>query len=173
MKPTVKQPLFIVTGASGVGKTTLCEELFRREKDYIVMESDIIWNDFYDTPENNYRMFRKIWMNLCASISQSGKPVVLCGCNTPEQMEDLEERQLFTEIHYLAVVADDKTLLRRMREGRGITDQGWIDSSVHFNRWLRENADKTAPKITLLDETERTMEESVEFAQQWIMDRIK
>ena len=31
MKPTVKQPLFIVTGASGVGKT-LCEELFRREK---------------------------------------------------------------------------------------------------------------------------------------------
>lgn len=44
MKPTVKQPLFIVTGASGVGKTTLCEELFRREKDYIVMESDIIWN---------------------------------------------------------------------------------------------------------------------------------
>lgn len=173
MKPTVKQPLFIVTGASGVGKTTLCEELFRREKDYIVMESDIIWNDFYDTPENNYRMFRKIWMNLCASISQSGKPVVLCGCNTLEQMEDLEERQLFTEIHYLAVVADDKTLLRRMREGRGITDQGWIDSSVHFNRWLRENADKTAPKITLLDETERTLEESVEFAQQWIMDRIK
>ena len=71
------------------------------------------------------------------------------------------------------MVADDKTLLRRMREGRGITDQGWIDSSVDFNRWLRENADKTAPKITLLDETERTMEESVEFAQQWIMDRIK
>lgn len=108
------------------------------KKDYIVMESDIIWNDFYDTPENNYRMFRKIWMNLCASISQSGKPVVLCGCNTPEQMEDLEERQLFTEIHYLAVVADDKTLLRRMREGRGITDQGWIDSSMRRSgRWKK------------------------------------
>ena len=56
----------------------------------------------------------------------------------PDVPEDLEERQLSTEIHYLAVVADDKTLLRRMREGRGITDQGWIDSSMRRSgRWKK------------------------------------
>ena len=35
MKPTNKQPLFIVTGASGVGKSALCEQLFLREKEYM------------------------------------------------------------------------------------------------------------------------------------------
>lgn len=37
MKLTKKQPLFIVTGASCVGKSTLCNELFINEKEYIVM----------------------------------------------------------------------------------------------------------------------------------------
>ena len=38
MLPTNKQPLFIISGASGVGKSTLCEQLFQKEKDYIVPE---------------------------------------------------------------------------------------------------------------------------------------
>ena len=46
MKPTKKQPLFIVTGASCVGKSTLCNKLFINEKEYIVMESDLLWNVF-------------------------------------------------------------------------------------------------------------------------------
>ena len=54
MKPTNKQPLFIITGASCVGKSTLCEQLFLHEKDYIVMESDLLWNDMYNTPEDDY-----------------------------------------------------------------------------------------------------------------------
>ena len=45
-KLTKKQPLFIVTGASCVGKSTLCNELFINEKEYIVMESDLLWNVF-------------------------------------------------------------------------------------------------------------------------------
>ena len=42
MTPTKKLPLFLVSGASCVGKTSLCEELFRSETDYIVLESDLI-----------------------------------------------------------------------------------------------------------------------------------
>lgn len=32
MNPTKKQQLFIITGASCVGKSTLCEQLFLKEK---------------------------------------------------------------------------------------------------------------------------------------------
>lgn len=54
MKLTNKQPLFIVTGASCVGKSTLCNEMLINEKEYIVMESDLLWNDIYNTPEDDY-----------------------------------------------------------------------------------------------------------------------
>lgn len=50
MRLTKKQPLFIITGASCVGKSTLCNELFMNEKEYIVMESDLLWNEIYNTP---------------------------------------------------------------------------------------------------------------------------
>ncbi len=172
MNPTVKQPLFIVTGASCVGKTTLCEVLFQNERDYIVMESDLLWRDIYNTPEDNYREYRRLWMRLCAGISQIGKPVVLCGCATPEQFESQPERELFTDIHYLAAVCDEEVLLSRMKNGRGVTDVGWIKSSVDFNRWLRENHDKTSPEITLLDTTDLTPTEAAETAHKWIMSKI-
>ena len=45
MRPTKKLPLFVVSGASGVGKSTLCEILFQREREYIVLESDILWHE--------------------------------------------------------------------------------------------------------------------------------
>jgi len=174
MTPVNKQPLFVVTGASGVGKSTTCEELFRNEagKPYLVMESDILWDDYYDTPEDNYRGLRTTWMYLCANISQCGKPVVLCGCALPEQFENLPERELFTEIHYLAVVCDDAALEDRMKNGRGITEEDWLSGSASFNRWLKEHASGTKPPITLLDITGKTPSEAAAELEQWILARL-
>ena len=174
MTPTKKLPLFVVTGASGVGKSTTCEELFRQEeeKPYLVMESDILWTDYYDTPDDNYRGLRTTWMYLCANISQGGKPVVLCGCALPEQFECLPERELFTEIHYLAVVCEDAALEERMKNGRGITEEDWLNGSANFNRWLKEHADKTDPPMTLLDITGKTTAEAAESLEQWILSRL-
>ena len=174
MTPTNKQPLFVVTGASGVGKSTTCEELFKNEagKPYLVMESDILWNDSYDTPEDNYRGLRTIWMDLCANIAQCGKPVVLCGCATPEQFEGLPQRELFTEIHYLAVVCDDAALEDRMKNGRRITEEDWLNGSLSFNRWLKEHASSTKPPMTLLDITGKTPSEAAAEAERWILSHL-
>lgn len=172
MKPTNKQPLFIVTGASCVGKSTICEVLFQRETNYIVMESDLLWQDIYNTPEDDYSTYRRLWMRVCANIAQIRLPVVLCGCAVPKQFESHKERALFSAIHYLAAVCDDDVLEQRMRAGRKVTDEGWIKSSLEFNRWLKENAGKTAPPITLLDTTSLTPQQVAEIADKWIMERI-
>src|SRR5690348_5629653 len=40
--PFLQQPLFIITGPSGVGKTTICLKLVPLLKECVVMESDIL-----------------------------------------------------------------------------------------------------------------------------------
>jgi len=173
MKPSKKLPLFIITGASGVGKSTTCKLLFQDETDYIVMESDLLWNDIYNTPEDNYHAYRELWLRVCANISQIGKPIVLCGCAIPKQFEGCKARSLFTDIYYIALVCEDEQLERRMRIGRGVTDENWVKSSIEFNCWLKENANQTRPNITLLDNSVLTPEESAEIADRWILKKIK
>jgi broad-specificity NMP kinase len=172
MRPTKRLPLFIVSGASGVGKSTLCELLFQREREYIVLESDILWHEVYNTPEDEYRRYRQTQMTLCAHVAQIGKPVVLCGCATPKQFEPLEQRELFTSIHYLAVVCEESQLRCRLREGRKIEDKGWLESSLRFNAWLKENAARTAPPMQLLDTTGLSPEKTAARADAWVRARL-
>ncbi len=170
MTPTIKQPLFIISGASGVGKSTLCELLFLYETDYIVLESDIFWHDIFNTPEDNYKMYRQMWLRLCSNISQIGKPIVLCGCATPEQFEELPERNAFTDIFYLAVVCTNTALKDKMKNGRGISDEKWIMSSLEFNDWLIKNGESNG--MFLLDNTHRDPLDCAKIADQWIRDMM-
>lgn len=136
------------------------------------MESDLLWNDMYNTPEDNYFAYRKLWLNMCANISQIGKPVVLCGCAVPEQFEFHQERDLFSNIYYLALVGDEPTINARMRDGRKIIDENWISSSISFNNWLKENHDKTNPEITLIDTTNKTISDYADIVNDWIINNI-
>ncbi len=164
-------PLFIISGASCVGKTSACTLLQQTTKDYVVMESDILWSNDFNTPEDNYRRYRELWLRMCKNISQCGKPVVLCGCAVPEQFENCEERRYFSAIHYLAIVCDEETLLKSIKQGRGVEDDKWIKSSVEFNAWLKENASSTKPAMALLDNTNKNKLETTESIRAWIQER--
>lgn len=52
-------PLYIVTGASGVGKSALCREMAKIQSGYIVLDSDLLWDEIYNTPEDGYRRYRE------------------------------------------------------------------------------------------------------------------
>ncbi len=172
MQPTRRQPLFLVTGASCVGKSSMCEILFQKEQDYVVMESDLLWEERFNTPQDNYRAYRGLWMRVCASIAQIGKPVVLCGCAVPEQFEGLPERALFTSTHYLALVCGREQLLQRAAR-RGVTEPGLLEGSLAFNEWLKRNAAATAPPLTLLDTSSLSPEEAAGRAEAWIYSRLR
>jgi adenylate kinase family enzyme len=167
----IRLPLFILTGASGVGKSTVSLDLAAKIKDVVVMESDILWREQFDQPETNYREYREIWLRLCKNISQAGKPVVLCGTGEPTQFEECLQRRYFSELHYMALVCDDQILVSRLCNRptwRTKIEDRVIKEQVAFNRWLLNSAPHTKPPMSLLDTSELTIDETVEKVERWI-----
>lgn len=110
----VRLPLFVVTGASGTGKSSAALRLATEMQDYVCMESDVLWRPEFDTPDDGYRTFRNLWLRIAKNIGQAGRPVVLIGGGAPEQFESCPERRYFSELHYLALVCDEAVLASRL-----------------------------------------------------------
>ena len=167
----IQLPLFVLTGASGTGKTTTCLALAARAKDFVVMESDILWRDEFSKSTNDYRDYRETWLRVCKNIAQAGKPVVLCGSAVPDQFERCIERRYFSTVHYLALICDDEILASRLRNRpgwRGSSGDEYIAEHIAFNRWLVNNAQSTQPPMTLLNTAQLTLNESVVAVEQWL-----
>lgn len=165
----IRLPLFVLTGASGAGKTTTCLALAAWTMDFVVMESDILWRDEFNRPATDYRDYRETWLRVCKNISQAGKPVILCGAGIPSQFEQCIERRYFSDIHYLALVCEDEVLASRLRsrpEWRGVSAE-YIDRHVEFNRWLTVNAPTTRPPMSVIDTSRITVTECAERVEQW------
>ena len=171
----LRLPLFVITGASGVGKSTICLALAAKTKDYVVMDSDILWRAEFDQRSTDYRNYRETWLRVCKNISQAGKPVILCGAGVPTQFEVCVERRYFSAIHYLALVCTDEALESRLRNRptwRGSSDDEYIKNHLTFNRWLKENARSSQPRMSLLDTSEIKVEETVAHVENWLRDSI-
>ncbi len=171
----VMLPLFIVTGASGSGKTTAALKLARLMKDVVVLDQDILWNDSFNTPEDNYKAFRNKWLRMAKNINQAGRPVVLFGSAIPEQFENLNERRYIEKMHYLSLYCQPEVLANRLKERphwRKSGSEENLKSMLEFNHWLKENAEKTEPKMNLLDTTEIDVADTVEAIQKWVEERL-
>lgn len=163
--PFLRLPLFVITGASGTGKSTiglrLVEEL-RGES--VVMETDILWRPEFATPEDGYRSYRELWLRVAKNIGQAGLPVVLVGAAIPEQLEGVSERRYFSTIHYHALVCDDEDLIARLKDRPAWRDSGseeFVGQMLRFNRWLQENARHTDPPMAVLDTSRSGIEDGV------------
>ena len=171
----IRLPLFILTGASGAGKTTACLALAAKAKEFVVMESDILWREEFNQPATDYRSYREMWLRVCKNISQAGKPVLLCGAGVPDQFEQCVERRYFSAIHYLALVCEDEILASRLRSRpawRGSFKDEYIEEHIAFNRWLINNAQNTEPPMTTLNTSGMTVDEGAEGVEQWIRSHL-
>lgn len=165
-------PLFVITGASGSGKTTAALELITTTHDFVILDQDILWNEAFNEPESDYRAFRNTWLRMVKNIHQAGKPVVLFGSAIPQQYEPCIERRYVSSIHYLALVCEPSELERRLVERPNWRRSGSPDNlerMIDFNRWLSENASKTDPKMTVLDTTRTTVQETVKLIHDWLI----
>lgn len=165
--------LMIVTGASGTGKTAVALELTPTLQECVCMESDILWSDEFNKPEDDYSQYRNLWLRVAKNVAQSGRPVVLFGTSTPGQFEKCEESRYFSGISYLAFVCDELRLKERLRSRPGWRKSGSeevLERMIGFNKWLIDNA--AANEMTLLDTSEMTLAESAEATKAWITSQI-
>ena len=86
--PLIQAPLLLVCGASGTGKSTVCQVLAGKIDVVVLLDGDILWRPEFARPEDNFRGFFETWLRLSKNISQSGRPVVLFLAGAiPENLE--------------------------------------------------------------------------------------
>jgi ribose 1,5-bisphosphokinase PhnN len=170
-------PLMLVSGASGAGKSTVCQALLGRLSGAILLDSDILLRPEFDTPENQYRDFFETWLRTCKNIGQSGRPVVLfgAGAGVPGNLEPCIERRYFSDLHYLALTCDDEVLVQRLEARpawRGTRTPKFQAEQIRFNRWFKSQAERSAPGIELIDTTGIPVASTVERVAAWIRDKV-
>ncbi len=113
--PFLRLPLFVITGASGSGKTAMGERLVPELRGKcVVLDRDLLWREEF---REKLEAFNSLWLRIARQVAQAGLPVLMYGTTLPEHIEGLGERVYFSEVHYLALTCSDAELVARL-EGR-------------------------------------------------------
>ena len=171
-------PLLIVSGASGTGKSTVCQALTGKLVEVVPLDSDILWNPAFNTPESGYRNYFETWLRVCMNISQAGRPVVLfgAGVGVPDNIEVCVGRRYFPAVHYLALTCEEDILVERLSNRpawRHSSDPANLREQIQFNQWFKTNGNITVPPIDLLDTTAASPQETLQQAIAWIGKLIR
>lgn len=83
------------------------------------------------------------------------------------RLEPLPERVFFSDVHYLALVADDETLRRRLRARPAWRewDEPRIAEMLEFNLWIRG-------QVESIDTTDARLDDVVTLVEKWVRARI-
>ena len=67
-QPFRRLPLYVLTGASGTGKSAVALLLPALLPECVVLDADLLWRPEFATPDDGYRSFRELWLRLAKSI---------------------------------------------------------------------------------------------------------
>ena len=129
-------PLFVVTGASGAGKTTVTEPLRRLLPDCDVFEADSTLR----VAALGLDTWRNTWLRLVHEVALNGRVTVLCGSLMPDQLESVPARKLLGPIHFCNLDCRDDVLAERLRarpSWRHRSSESAILDHQRFAAWLR------------------------------------
>lgn len=168
----LKLPLFFITGASGVGKTTAARILQRKTQDFIVLDADMFYNIMpHNTEEDALNQIEQI-LYFSRNAMQCGKSLVWTMAGNIDKLSAASGGRYFSEIACLALVCSDEQLQSRMTDGRGIKDAGWIHSSLDYNKYFLEHNKIGNTHYDLLKVDEKTPEETATEIEHWLIRKM-
>ena len=161
----MKKILYIITGTSGAGKTTVIPELRKRLQGFAIYDGDSVAGD-------NYKQIKCNWLSIAKSNLESGIYTVICSTILPENLEDCYFLEYFEEIRYINLHINEELIRQRL------TDRNWnkelIEEYVHFSNWLVNNKDKafTIP-LHVINSSNLSIEETAIKIEAYIVETIK
>ena len=158
-------PLFIVSGASGTGKTALVPALQSLLPHWDVFETDILWDSGGD-----WNSIKCNWLRIAYSLLQAGRPVILCGTMNPQETDLCETRSYFSRLHYALLTCQPETLAERLRRRpawRGF-DEARIAEHLNYQNWFLERSQTLFdPPLVVFDTSDASVEEIAQQARDW------
>lgn len=169
----LKLPLFIVTGASGVGKTTTVQALQGFTRDFVCLDADFFYNLMPHETEEDYMAQTEQAQALSRDVMQCGRPVVWARAGNIHLLDKTYGARFFSGISVLALVCGEQQLRQRMAGGRGIEDPEWIQSSVDYNRYFIEHDHIDSVGYDRLDIGPLTVEDAARAVHAWLRDKME
>lgn len=158
-------PMFVVTGASGAGKTTVAGPLRRLLPGCEVFEADIT----LPVAALGWNTWRNTWLRIAHDVALNGRVTVLCGSLLPSQLEAVPARKLLGPIHFANLDCPDDVLAERLRV-RPAWRHGSVDSTIsehqRFAAWLRAHIRPSWDTSVL------TPGEAAEQIATWVHDQL-
>jgi hypothetical protein len=171
----LRLPLFVLNGATGVGKSTVGEAAMPLVPECVHVDGDLFWSNDYFGHRDAVARYYAHCLRIAVELSQSGRPVVFRGANNPDRWHGHALTTYFTGIHYLGLVADPEVHEQRLRARELPDDVSLHPEFPHFlnhNRWIREYAADTDPPMTLLDVTTLPPADAAEQVAAWVRARL-
>ncbi len=166
--PYRRGPLLLLTGCSGVGKTTTAIRLFGMTKDFAVLDADM----FYIPDDSQLSGMLEKVCNLSAAFNQQGTAILWTLTGGLDLLKNTYHRQFFSEIKCLALTCEPDELRRRMTEGRGITDERWLNGSRDYNEYFRTHDILADVRFDKLDITRLSPAEAAEQVLAWMNRKL-
>ena len=163
--PYKRGPLLLLTGCSGVGKTTTGVALSRMQKSFTVLDADM----FYIP--NDGEIINSMLEPLCrlsAIFNQQGTALLWTLAGGLDCIKNTDHRQFFSEVKCLALICEPEELRRRMTEGRGITDERWLNGSREYNEYFRTHNELGDVHFDKLDITRLSPDEAADQVLAWM-----
>ncbi len=160
--------LFLLSGCSGVGKTTTGVALSHMQQDFAVLDADM----FYLPDDSQLSSLLEKVCNLSAAFNQQGTAILWTMAGGLDCIKDTYHRQCFSEIKCLTLTCEPDELRRRMAEGRHITDERWLEGSQEYNEYFRTHNELGDVHFDKLDITRLSPDEAAERVRTWVTAQL-
>ncbi|GGG12201.1 hypothetical protein GCM10010912_65780 [Paenibacillus albidus] len=166
-----KFPLFIVTGASGVGKTTVMHVLRDLMPEFVVFSTDI--DNFGTTAEKlEYQDRYNLLLHFAYSVALSGRGTIICGTFMPWDAQKCDSFNKFSELCFINLHCDDSTRNSRLqnREDKAMWTDDMLKQHEQFAQWLLDNAEtEYNPPMPTIDTTATPPSQVAEQIKRYVM----